>query len=94
MPKQYAMVLKATKREDVTGVQMDKDKPMHFGQKSGAFTTTDMGLAREIEAEHGARQTGEVVVIRQPKLEAGHRYTFTVPALPWKRKEQTNGNQN
>mgnify|MGYP005828116105 CR=1 FL=1 len=89
MAKQYAIVLKATKRADVAGVEMEGRK-MPFGTKSNAFTINDMGLAREIEAEHGARETGEVVVIRQPKLEAGHHYTFQVPELPWKRKEREN----
>lgn len=84
MAEQYAMVLKATKRENVAGVEMG-GREMRFGKKSNAFTVSDMGLAREIEAEHGARETGEVVVIRQPVREPGHRYTFSVPELPWKK---------
>lgn len=88
MAEQYAMVVNASRRADATGVQID-DKAMHFGRKSNAFKLNDMGLAKEIEAQHGAKGQ-DVVVLRQPKREAGHRYTFTVPELPWK-KVKTDG---
>src|SRR3989304_7807524 len=62
---------------------------MKFGS-SGAFTTRDPGLARSIDKKYGRRGgTGEVVVVEvddERQFERGHRYVFTMPEMPWKRK--------
>jgi hypothetical protein len=81
------MVIKSTKREDVVGVQIG-DKDMHFGQKSGAFTVSDPGVAREIEAQHGGRGNDVVVIPQAKPREAGHRYFFgSMPEMPWKKQK-------
>lgn len=83
------MVVRLTQRE-IAGVRVD-GKEMDFGAKTNAFEVRDPGLAAEIEARYGPKATGDVVVARHPvNREPGHRYTFTVPEMPWKRKV-TNG---
>jgi hypothetical protein len=82
------MVVKATQRE-ISGIQIG-DKQMTFGGKTNAFEVNDAGLAREIEARHGAKVSGDVVVVpHKVEREPGHRYTFTVPEMPWKRKDKS-----
>ena len=86
MKRQY-MVVKATQR-DVSGITVD-GKPMQFGKKTNAFEVNDPGVAHEIEAEHGIKATGEVVVVPHfTDSEPGHHYSFLVPDLPWKRKQE------
>lgn len=78
------MVIKSTRR-DIAGLSIE-GKDMTFGKKTHAFEVNDSGLAREIEAQHGPKATGDVVVMPHViQREPGHRYTFTVPELPWKR---------
>lgn len=97
MPKQDYIVVKSSLRK-TTGVDVDKHSN-DFGKKSNAFTVTDAGLAREIEARYGEKGEvlpGDVVVAplnREPdKL---HKRTFTVPDLPWLHKrEDTDGRDN
>lgn len=79
MPHKYA-VIKATQR--TKDIRID-DRVLNFGDKSGGLVVRDPGLAAEIEAKY--ETTRDAVVIRQPDREAGHRYTFTVPEMPWKR---------
>jgi len=60
--------------------------------RNGIAETFDAGLARDIEAKHGWKRTGDVVIneidYEDPSRERGHVYTFTVPDLPWKRKRK------
>jgi len=89
MPTEY-MTIKASVRP---GESVNVDgKEMPFSQKNGMFMTKDPGLAREIEARYGRK--GEVlpaetvtVPIYNAGREPGHRYSFTVPELPWKKGE-------
>ena len=80
-------VVKATTK-DVIGIG-GEGRFMKFGS-SGAFTTRDPGLARSIDKKYGRRGgTGEVVVVEvddERQFERGHRYVFTMPERPWKRK--------
>lgn len=90
MPKQDYIVVKSSLRK-TTGVDVDKHSN-DFGKKSNAFTVTDAGLAREIEARYGEK--GEVLpgdVVVAPLNRAPdpiHRRTFTVPDLPWLHKKE------
>jgi len=75
-------------------------RQMKWGS-SGAFTTSDVSLAREIDARYGRDSDGlpsVMVVPVERRQEPGHQRTFAV-RLPknYKRKEQTNDaerNQN
>ena len=81
-------VIKATKR-NITGIG-GAGRHLKFGS-SGAFQTKDAGLAREIDQKWGpdGRGTGEVVVVEtDSRPEAGHRYTFAMPAMPWHKDYQ------
>ena len=83
-------IIKASKRSKVTQGIEYKGKKFKFG-KSGAFSTTDAGLAQAIEDSFGMHSetgTGDVVVceVSGKNADPGH-YTFVVPALPWKREE-------
>lgn len=80
-------VVKATKR-DITGIG-GAGRYLKFGS-SGAFQTKDPGLAREIDKRWGPDEgTGEIVVVETDnRPEAGHRYTFAMPAMPWKKGYQ------
>ena len=86
--KKLFQVIKATRRE-INGISID-GKTMNFGKKFGAFSLSDPGLAAEIKASYGPKGSdapGQVVVVPVdgPRgREPGHKYTFTVPELPWK----------
>ena len=63
-------------------------KQMPFGN-SGAFRVKDQGVADEISAKYGGKN-GDVTVtrIKYPHVaDRGHKYFFTVPALPWHKDE-------
>jgi hypothetical protein len=80
------MTIKATVRPS-TAVQVD-DKIMKFSEKNGSFTTKDPGLAREIDARYGNKGgvvPGETVTVPMVKREAGHKYLFSMPEMPWKK---------
>lgn len=84
MPKKN-MVVRLTQRK-IAGLDID-GKELAFGKKTNAFEVVDDGMAREIEARYGPKATGEVVVAPHDyNPEPGHRYSFQVPDLPWKRK--------
>ncbi len=87
-------VVKATKR-DIDGVTVN-GKEMKFG-RSGGFRVSDEGVAREIQQTVGYGRnslgkggTGEVVVMAtdDAPAEPGHRYTFSVPEMPWKEYDE------
>lgn len=88
MPKQEYIVLKSSVRK-TNGVTVDGHEGA-FGKKSHAFTVTDAGLAKEMEARYGMKGEvlpGEVVIAplnRAP--DPLHRRTFTVPDMPWLHK--------
>lgn len=93
MPTKY-MTIKATTKP-IDSVNID-GKDMGFSKKNGMFMTDDPGLAREIEARYGRKgeqSPGETVTVPivNAGREEGHRYSFTVPALPWKKKDKSNG---
>lgn len=81
MAHKYA-VIKATNRHQAIDID---GRVMAYGEKSGGLFVKDSGLAAEIEARY--EKHGDAVVIRQPVREPGHRYTFAVPELPWKRTQ-------
>lgn len=93
--KEYEIV-KASKRmhtEDVKGVYSGNGR-WHEFDESGRFKTDDPGVAREIEEQYGMHSkyggTGDVVVCeidKESNREPGHRYTFQVPKMPWKKDE-------
>lgn len=91
------MTIKATTR-NIDSVQVD-DHKMQFSKKNGMFMTKDPGLAKEIEARYGRK--GEetpglsvTVPIHNAGREAGHRYSFSVPELPWKKQEGENNGES
>lgn len=99
--KQYQIVNRSEKR--VMNIEIDgKNVPLPPGKDAYVH---DEGLAKEIDARHGARsrekEGGKVLVIpvddRDPSYEPGHRYTFTQPDMsgfighPDYRKKKTNG---
>jgi hypothetical protein len=99
MTKQRIQVIKATTRK-LPDISLD-GKKMAFGDRAGAFEVSDPGLAREIDAAYGPKgrdMPGQVVVCPLNGTrgrEAGHRYTFSVPELPWKKKSPVeSGNQS
>lgn len=82
-------IVKASKRplEGIAG----SGRELRFG-KQGAMTVSDPGLAHEINQKYGNTRTGtgEVFVIEtddRPK-EAGHRYLFSMPQMPWKQEQE------
>lgn len=88
-PKQYEIIKASTRAFNsiqVGGVMV----PI----RQHGTLVTDSGLARDIEQSFGqdkrAPYRDDVMVVpvddRDPKRERGHRYSFTVPALPWKEK--------
>jgi len=86
--KQYE-VMKASKRsKDIKGV-IAGGKRLRFG-KSGAFITSDAGVAREIQEKYGP--TGDVVISEIDDADMTQenrggrrtRKTWSVPELPWK----------
>lgn len=81
--KKFWEVIKASKRP-FSGIA-GSGRWMEFG-RSGAFKTSDAGLAREIDTKWGLEGgTGEVVVVeKEDRPEMGHRYMFTMPEMPWK----------
>ena len=86
-------VIRATKR-NAEGVNVD-GHASEFGT-AGAAEVVDRGLAEEINARygpHGEERPGEVVVVPMHGAgrEVGHRYSFLVPELPWKKKPQEEG---
>lgn len=83
MADQY-MIIKSTQKK-IEGVQA-AGQDMVFGKKTHAFEVKDAGIAHDIEAQYGPRGTGDVVVIKHfVDRDPGHKRTFTVPELPWKR---------
>jgi len=88
-------VIRATKR-NITAIG-GAGRYLKFG-RSGAFQTKDPGLAREIDKKWGPDDgTGEVIVVETDhRPEAGHRYTFAMPEMPWKKgyKEPTEQERN
>ena len=86
MSKSKYMVLRATPRK-IAGLEI-AGKPMSFGGQTNAFVVSDPGIAREIEAQHGPKAGGDVVIIKHDApREAGHNYSFSVPALPWHKEK-------
>src|SRR3990167_4592235 len=81
-------VIKATRNENFQ-VEVG-GKVLPFG-RLGNFRTSDPGVAREIEKRWGSYTKGatkEVVVAEVEHardFELGHRYTFAMPVMPWKR---------
>ena len=78
-------IIKAVQRP--VNVEVD-GKQMPFGDL-GAFRVKDSGVADEIRAKYGGKM-GDVTVtrIRYPHIaDRGHRYFFSVPALPWHKEE-------
>lgn len=57
-------------------------KPDEYGR----FTTRDAGLAAEIRANYPKDYVVTRVQTNHPS-DAGHRYVFTVPELPWKKEQ-------
>jgi hypothetical protein len=83
---QKTMVTRLTTRK-IAGVEVD-GKELAFGERTNSFEVTDPGLAAEINDRYGPKATGDVVVAPHSVSDPGHRYTFTVPEMPWKRKKQ------
>ena len=85
--KRKYQVIKATTRPQ-DSIKVD-DAVYNFGKKQAAMTIVDEGLAKEIDARFGRRGTerpGDVVVVPVEVMpEEGHRRTWTVPELPWKK---------
>jgi hypothetical protein len=67
-------IIKNTTRDDVQGVSLG-DKKMRFGY-NGTFTTTDSGLAQEIDKVYGRKGNQQVAVIQSETKEPGHNYRF------------------
>ena len=84
--KKY-MIVKA-QPNDTDGVKF-QGQDMKFG-KSGAMIVSDKGKSEEINNALGYNGSNEVVVA--PHHGAGrdpiHKTHFTVPDLPWKKKEK------
>lgn len=90
-PRQYE-IIKATTRAisslNVGGVKV----PL---RQHGTLVTDD-ALANDILQQHGQDKRApfrdDVMVVpvddRNPTHESGHRYSFTVPAMPWKDKDR------
>ena len=83
MAKKY-MVTRLTRRK-IDSIQVD-GKTLDLGKKTNSCEVNDPGLAREIEARLGPKGTGDVVVAAHEVTDPGHRRTFSVPALPWKKE--------
>jgi hypothetical protein len=82
-----AMVTRLT-RNPIDGINID-GKRLEFGARSNSFEVSDPGMAEAIEAQHGPKATGEVVVARHQTRDPGHRYFFgSMPEMPWKRKDK------
>lgn len=88
-PKRKYQVIKAQPNH-TAGVSVD-GKDLLFGTKQNAMTVVDAGMAAEIDARygrHGSEKPGEVVVVPVECMpEQGHKRTFTVPELPWKKEK-------
>ena len=88
-------VIKATQRPftslDVGG------KEVKLNPKNDSVTVNDEGLARDLYAAYGRRGTvmpGQVIMVPVDNpMDAGHRRTFSVPELPWKKEVKDNGNE-
>jgi hypothetical protein len=90
MDSKQHMLVKATKTP-ITGITID-GRQLDFHKKNAAVMVNDDGLAREVDARygrHGEVVPGQVVAlpIRNANMVEGHHSTFTVPALPWKDKD-------
>lgn len=82
------MVVRTTSRK-LPGIQAG-GRFLQFGKKTNAFEVNDPGLAREIEQ---ANPHDVIVTPHHYNSEPGHRYFFTVPEMPWKRKKDENENK-
>lgn len=86
MPDKLYQVVQRTKRDVL---------PNKFGGKP-AFYTSDRGEAREIEQEYGMKGSGDVHVLDDDRTKHAinsnsiHRYSFSVPGLPWKKEKDDN----
>ena len=85
------MTIKASTRPG-NAVQVD-GKVMQFSGKNNMFMTKYKGLATEIEARYGRK--GEVmpcesvtVPVEYAGREPGHKYTFSMPEMPWKKQSK------
>lgn len=60
--------------------------------RSGGFQLNDPGEAAALKAKYGHMIDTYSAPVPHP-ADRGHRYTFSVPELPWKRekKEESNG---
>lgn len=96
-PKQYEIIKSSTRDlKDITvgGVKV----PL---RRHGTLVT-DGALARDIEQTYGqdkrAPWRDDVMVVpvddRNPQHERGHRYSFTVPEMPWKKKANDGNDQD
>lgn len=73
---------------DTPGYVETKDGALPF-DREGRFMTKDPGLAQELKDRY---QHGEITVSRgvdkSDPHERGHKYIFTVPEMPWKKKKK------
>jgi len=90
MAKQDYIVVKSSVRKTK---EINVDNHVNtFGKTSHAFSTSDAGLAKEIETRYdikGEVFPGDVIVAplnRAP--DPLHPRTFSVPEMPWKKKER------
>jgi hypothetical protein len=74
------IVHNATRDKDFTQV-VAADRVMPFNHE-GRFSITDGGVANEIRQEYGKSVTVTRVHNIKPS-DRGHKYFFTVPAMPW-----------
>lgn len=74
MPKKTYHIVKATTRN----MQPTLDGEAFPLPPNGSVTTTDSGIANEIEQVYGKKGTGEMMVASQPYTggESGHKYFF------------------
>lgn len=93
--KTEPMIIKNTQR-DIKEINID-GHVIPLDNKHHQNFLSDKGLAREIDARYG--KNGEVspkdfiVIPEVPRVTGiGHKYTFSVPELPWKRSKDAETN--